>query len=93
MKGQSSILSCFSQLSVCTLPYERGYAIPYERYTVIALIIYHAPPLINIHVHHPAENPGSAYVFVAMRGKGLREGGSGMFKVARSSVCMTLFSR
>ena len=37
----------------------------YTRYrmsvTVIALIICHAPPFINIHVHHPAKNPGSAY--------------------------------
>ena len=29
--------------------------------TVIAFTIYHAPPFINIHVHHPAKNLGSAY--------------------------------
>ena len=49
MKHQSSMLNCFSQLSVYTLP------------TVMVFIIYHSPPFINIHMRYPAENPGSAY--------------------------------
>lgn len=33
-------------------------------------IIYHAPPFINTHVHHPAENPGPAIAFYVELGKG-----------------------